>query len=513
MKRHSRAAADHGRRPSVSEAHPSPSSSTAIELRGIRKHFGPVRANDGIDLKVRAGTIHGILGENGAGKSTLMKILAGFIPMTGGTILMDGHEASYADPAGATALGIGMLYQDPLDFPPMSILENFMAGQASGIRLCRDFFRQRLAALCGELGFSLNSDAPAGRLTVGERQQLELLRLLSAGTRVLILDEPTTGISAVQKEVLFTALKKLASEGRSVILVSHKIEDIEALCDEITVLREGVVAGRMERPFNTSLLLAMMFGTEPAPTSRPGRAAGEEILRLEGVSAMGGRTGLRDCTAGFKKGEIVGLAGLEGSGQDVFLRVASGLVRPLVGRISICGRDMTNRGYHAFRRFGVAFQPAARIEEGLIRGLTITEHCAIKRRRKSFLVKWGSAEKSARERIERFQVAGRPQSLVESLSGGNQQRLLLSFLPGSPGLLLLENPTRGLDVESVHWVWDRLNAFAAKGATIVFSSPELDEILMVSDRVLVFFDGRIIKDERPEETNALELGRAIAGKV
>jgi general nucleoside transport system ATP-binding protein len=485
----------------------------AIELQRIHKHFGPVRANNGIDLEVRPGTIHGVLGENGAGKSTLMKILAGFIQKTAGTILMDGHAVSYANPAGATALGIGMLYQDPLDFPLMSVMENFMAGQVSGMRLRRESFRKRFTALCGSLGFDLNPDIPVGRLTVGERQQLELLRLLSAGTRVLILDEPTTGISGLQKEALFTALKKLASEGRSVILVSHKIEDIEALCDEITVLREGMVAGHMIKPFDTPLLLAMMFGSEPAPAARAARMAGVEVLRLEGVSAPGGRTGLRECTAGFRRGEIVGLAGLEGSGQDVFLRVASGLVRPARGRVFIDGQDMTGRGYHAFRRLGVAFQPAARIEEGLIRGLTITEHCAIKGRRKSFLVKWGSAEKSARDRIERFQVAGRPHSLVESLSGGNQQRLLLSFLPPKPELLLLENPTRGLDVESVHWVWDHLNAFAAQGTAIVFSSPELDEILMVSDRVLVFFDGRIIKDEQPEETDALEMGRAIAGKV
>jgi len=477
----------------------------AIELSGISRHFGPVRANDGIDLKVRPGTIHGILGENGAGKSTLMKILAGFIRKSGGAILMDGREVSYANPAGATALGIGMLYQDPLDFPPMSVMDNFMAGQVTGMRLRKDTFRKRFSLLCESLGFSLNPDTPVARLTVGERQQLELLRLLSSGARVLILDEPTTGISGVQKEVLFTALRKLAHEDRSVILVSHKLEDVEALCDEITVLREGRVAGRMEKPFDTALLLAMMFGSEPAPAPRAGRTAGAEVLHLEGVSAPGGRTGLKDCTAGFRRGEIVGLAGLEGSGQDVLLRVASGLVRPVRGRVSVDGRDMTGRGYHAFRKAGVAFQPAARIEEGLIRGLTIAEHCAIRQ--------WGSAEKSARERIERFQVAGRPHSPVESLSGGNQQRLLLSFLPLEPELLLLENPTRGLDIESVHWVWDHLSAFAAQGTAVVFSSPELDEILMVSDRVLVFFDGRLIKDERPEETDALELGRAIAGKV
>ncbi|HXK48420.1 MAG TPA: ATP-binding cassette domain-containing protein [Deltaproteobacteria bacterium] len=485
----------------------------AIELRDIHKHFGPVRANDGIDLRVRPGTIHGILGENGAGKSTLMKVLAGFIPKTGGTILMDGREVDYADPAGASALGIGMLYQDPLDFPTLSVLENFMAGRAAGLGLKADAYREGLRKICAGLGFSLNPDSPAGRLTVGERQQLELARLLAAGTRVLILDEPTTGISALQKETLFSALRTLAADGRSVILVSHKIEDIEALCDEITVLREGRVAGSMGRPFDTRALLGMMFGAEPTVTMRSGHVPGAQVLHLDDVTAPGGRTGLAGCTVSVSRGEVIGLAGLEGSGQDVFLRVASGLIRPSRGRVHISRRDMTGRGYHEFRSLGVAFQPASRLEEGLVRGLTITEHCALQEPGGPFLVRWDSAEREARERIAKFQVVGTPDSPVESLSGGNQQRLLLSFLPGEPELLLLENPTRGLDMESVHWVWEHLDAYASQGTAIVFSSSELDEILMAADRVLVFFDGRIIKDERPEDTDAMDLGRAIAGKV
>lgn len=485
----------------------------AIELRDIHKHFGQVRANDGIDLRVRPGTIHGILGENGAGKSTLMKVLAGFIPKTGGQVLMDGREVGYADPAGASALGIGMLYQDPLDFPTLSVLENFMAGRAAGLGLKADAYRESLREICAGLGFSLNPDSPAGRLTVGERQQLELARLLAAGTRVLILDEPTTGISALQKETLFSALRTLAADGRSVILVSHKIEDIEALCDEITVLREGRVAGLMGRPFDTRVLLGMMFGAEPTATMRSGHVPGAQVLHLEDVTAPGGRTGLAGCTVSVSRGEVIGLAGLEGSGQDVFLRVASGLIRPSRGRVHISRRDMTGRGYHDFMGLGVAFQPASRLEEGLVRGLTITEHCALQETGGPFLVQWDSAERAARERIAKFQVVGTPDSPVESLSGGNQQRLLLSFLPGEPELLLLENPTRGLDMESVQWVWEHLDAYASQGTAIVFSSSELDEILMVADRVLVFFDGRIIKDERPEDTDAMDLGRAIAGKV
>ncbi|HNQ85799.1 MAG TPA: ATP-binding cassette domain-containing protein [Deltaproteobacteria bacterium] len=485
----------------------------SIELLDIHKHFGAVRANNGIDLTLRPGTIHGILGENGAGKSTLMKILAGFIAKTSGRIFMDGREVDFATPAQASALGIGMLYQDPLDFPPLTVLENFMAGQASAGTQDRRTHRARLEGLCADLGFDLDPDVPAGRLTVGERQQLELVRLLASGTRVLILDEPTTGISALQKDLLFSGLKRLAREGRSVILVSHKLEDIEALCDEITVLREGMVSGTMDPPFVTGELLAMMFGVEPARAIRSGHEPGAQTLHLDAVTATGGRTGLKECTVNVSRGEVVGLAGLEGSGQDVFLRISAGLVRPARGRVHICRKDMTGRDYHAFRALGVAFQPASRLEEGLIRGLTVTEHCALEAGGGTFGVQWDAAELKAHDRIRAFQVTGTPGSTVESLSGGNQQRLLLSFLPDEPELLLLENPTRGLDMESVHWVWQYLDAHASRGTAIVFSSSELDEILMVADRVLVFFDGRIIADERPEDTDALELGRAIAGKV
>ncbi|MBN2299060.1 MAG: ATP-binding cassette domain-containing protein, partial [Deltaproteobacteria bacterium] len=346
----------------------------------------------------------------------------------------------------------------------------------------------------------------------GERQQLEILRLLSLGVRVLILDEPTTGISGTQKQVLFSGLKDLAALGCNVILVSHKLEDVETLCDTVTVLREGKVAGVMDRPFDTEGLLKMMFGSPPKITSRTRINPGEEVLKMTGVAAPGGRTGLSDCSVSVRAGEVIGLAGLEGSGQDVFLRVASGLIRPGAGSIVLQGEHMQGRDYHAFKNTGVAFQPASRLEEGLIRGLTITEHCALMDRRKGPLVRWESAYRAARKKIEKFQVAGIPMSRVESLSGGNQQRLLLSYLPARPKLLLLENPTRGLDMESVQWVWEHLDDYCRSGACIVFSSSELDEILMAADRILVFFNGRIIMDVRKEETGSMELGRAIAGK-
>ena len=230
-----------------------------IQLRNIHKHYGSVKANDGIDLTLDPGKIHGILGENGAGKSTLMKILSGYSEKTGGQILLDGKTVDYRTPAEAERFGIGMLYQDPLDFPMLSVLDNFMLGQARGVSARKRGFREQFQRLVHDLGFQLNAAFPVRNLTIGERQQLEILRLLAEGVSVLILDEPTTGISATQKDVLFSALKRLAEEGRTIVLVSHKLEDVEAWCDRVTVLRQGKVSGGADRPFETNSLLSMML--------------------------------------------------------------------------------------------------------------------------------------------------------------------------------------------------------------------------------------------------------------
>jgi simple sugar transport system ATP-binding protein len=484
-----------------------------IELQDIHKHYGPVKANNGVNLKVAPGRIHGILGENGAGKSTMMKVLAGFSQKTSGSILIDGKPVTYRNPAQAVALGIGMLYQDPLDFSLLSVLDNFMLGQTNGFSRHKNNFRKTFLQLADSFNFTLHPDTPVKILTIGERQQLELLRLLALGIQVLILDEPTTGISASQKDILFKSLKKLTAEGKSVVLVSHKLEDVEALCDQVTVMRQGKVTGDMDQPFDPNRLLEMMFGTPPLPPARCMETPGSDLLVMKSVSGSGGRSGLKNCDVVVREGEVVGLAGLEGSGQGVFLRIAGGLKQPTKGAIFLADRAMKKQDHHNFIRHGVTFMPASRLEEGLISGLSITEHFALQENQKRFMVKWQEAYRLAAERIERFRIKGLPDSQVDALSGGNQQRLLLSFLPADPVLLLLENPTRGLDMESMNWVWQHLQKYCLNKTSIIFSSSELDEILMVADRILVFFDGRIIKDLRSAQTNASELGKAIAGKV
>ena len=484
-----------------------------VTLKDIHKHYGPVKANDGINLTIAPGTIHGILGENGAGKSTLMKILAGYSRKTRGEILVNNAPVNYNTPAQASALGIGMLYQDPLDFSTLSVLDNFMLGLTTGITNKNKTFRKTFCQISKALNFTLQPDAAVKSLTVGERQQLEILRLFALGIQVLILDEPTTGISSLRREILFQALKKLSSEGKSVILVSHKLEDVEALCDKITVLRRGAVAGEMERPFATNTLLEMMFGAPPAPLSRAATKPGEVLLDMRQIDAAGGRAGLKNCSVAIRQGEVVGLAGLEGSGQEVFLRVAAGLQPPSRGSICLGGTGMNGKDYHAFKNQGVVFLPASRLEEGLISGLNIAEHFSLLDKPKEFFVEKQNAFQSAAERIVHFQIKGTPGTMVESLSGGNQQRLLLAFLPADPVMLLLANPTRGLDMESVRWVWQILHQYCSHRSCIAFSSSDLDEILMVADRVLVFFEGAVIKDTRADQTDVHELGRAIGGKI
>ncbi len=483
-----------------------------ITLRDIHKHYGKVHANDGINMEIGQGTIHGIIGENGAGKSTLMKILAGYVQKTSGNIFFDDRPTDYKEPSQATRLGIGMLYQDPLDFPQLSVLENFMIGLSHGLYSKDSSYRRKLEKSCNFYGFYLDPDAPVHSLTVGERQQLELIRLLDLGVQGLILDEPTTGISDLQREILFKALRKLASQQKTILLVSHKLNDIETLCDRSTVLRAGKVVGEMDQPFDTQTLLKWMFDTTPPPPVRPEIKPGQITLAMEGVSASGERSGLRNCNMTIRQGEIVGLVGLEGSGQSSFLRLSSGLAKPEKGTIRLQQKTMTGRDYHTFKSQGVNFLPTARLEEGLIPGLTITEHFAL-HQDKSILIPWEMSRKLADEGIELFRIVGTPSSAVESLSGGNQQRLLLALMSSTPYLLLLEQPTRGLDMESARWVWQQLISHAYKGAGIIFSSAELEEIFLVADRVLVFFNGTVVKDVKTRDTNLNELGRAIAGKV
>jgi ABC-type uncharacterized transport system ATPase subunit len=483
-----------------------------VELRDIHKTFGTVHANDGITMTVPAGTIQGILGENGAGKSTLMKVLSGFIRADKGQVMLDGRPVIIHSPADAIHHGVGMLHQDPLDFTPMRIVENFILGGQGSLFPNRKAAAREFNKLAEQFGFKIDPEAYVDSLTVGERQQLEILRLLWLGAKVLIFDEPTTGISASQKKELFAALKLLASQGKTVLFVSHKLEDVESLCDNIVVLRQGQLVGSATPPYQTIKLVEMMFGKLITQEGRCPCAGDEPCLKLSNVSVEDYRLKIGSVSLELCKGEVIGLAGMEGSGQNLFLRAVCGMVRTTGGRIQVGGRDLTGKYYHRFKKEGVAFMPASRLEEGLASGLNLTEHFVLAEEKRGFFINWDKSTELADRRIKDFNIRGFPLSQVESLSGGNQQRALLALLRDPLKLLLLEHPSRGLDIESTMYIWAKFKERCRKGTSIIFISSDLEEILQYSDRVMVFFAGRV---SRPLDASGLtseKLGQLIGGK-
>ena len=483
-----------------------------IELQHIHKRFGSVHANNDISVTFKGGRIVGVLGENGAGKSTLMKILSGFQPCDSGDIILDGKRAKFHTPLGAIAAGIGMLQQDPLDIPAFTVLENFVYGQKVGLVYSANKWRERLKTISSRFGFELDPDTPIANLSIGQRQQLEIVRLLSMGVRALILDEPTTGISAEQKTILFDALRELArDDGMSVLLVSHKLEDVIALCDEVVVLRAGKLVGTAQMPVTTKQIVSMMFGQELVPQRRERLASTETAVLLENATLRGKRVTVQDFTLNIKRGEVIGLAGLEGSGQELILRACAGLIKPVRGRVIISGDDMTGKPYRDCIQCGVAFGAAGRLEEGLIAGLTLTEHIALTSDQGA-LVDWNRARALTETQLKHYNVRGKPESPVETLSGGNQQRLLMALLPQNPVLMALEQPTRGLDVDSAQWIWKQLLARRANGTAILFSSPDLDELVTYSDRIFVLYAGSVFEIPDAEQTNIDDLGRLIGGQ-
>jgi simple sugar transport system ATP-binding protein len=479
-----------------------------IELRNIHKHFGQVKALQGVTLKVSAGSIHGVVGENGAGKTTLMKVLTGYIHRTSGAIIFNNNKIHLRTPRDAMQLGIGMLYQEPLDFLQLSVLDNFMAGME---KFKPETMKKTLAALCAKFGFILDPESPINRLTVGERQQLELMRLIHSGTKVLILDEPTTGISDEQQTLLFSALTSLRDEGCAIILVSHKLSEVDTLCDEVSVLRQGMIASHQKSPFNRDQLLQAMFDTLPehgnSPEIHPGT---KEILSFKNINSSLGRSGLKDITLSIYEGEVVGLAGLDGSGQDAFLRLAGDLHEPESGQLIRFVGDAPPRVQTTIN--STVFLPADRLNEGLIPGLTIREHMLLATDTPLFIAPETGRDK-AKSAITKFNILGKPESFADGLSGGNQQRLLLSLMPPDARLILMENPTRGLDVQSGTWTWQHLFGQLPDNGALIFASPDLEEIMEYAARVLVFFDGRIILDKPTRKASFDEVSRAITGQV
>ncbi len=479
-----------------------------IVLDSIHKHYGRVHANAEISLTLEPGRVYALVGENGAGKSTLMRILAGHTVPDAGTITAGGAPHARLTPAQAQALGIGRLYQDPLDFPALAVWENF---RLSGAPRSRAEVVDKLGELSNHLGVCFLPDEPVAAMTVGERQLLELLRLLDLGATTLILDEPTTGITPEQKRNLFGLLTRLArQENHTIVLVTHKLSEALEMADAIFVMRQGRLEARLATPCDAGELVRIMFGdaalaNAPSDLSAPAQGA---RLDLDGTVFAGPKYHLGPLSLTVAPGEIIGLAGLDGSGQELFLRGICGLDRMIEGRLVLDRREFSRTDFTILRGHGVHFVPADRMDLALFPDLSIREHILL-----AFPDRAASLDSfHQRQCVERFNLRAHPDTPAKALSGGNQQRLLLSLIPDDSPLLLMEHPTRGLDQGSSRQVWEDLRRRCAQGATLFFFSPDLDEVIEHSHRVLVFFDRTLVADVPRELATVERIGALMAGK-
>jgi simple sugar transport system ATP-binding protein len=326
------------------------------------------------------------------------------------------------------------------------------------------------------------------------------------------LDEPTTGISAGQKDQLFSALKKLAKEGKTILFVSHKLDEIQSLCDQAAVMRKGKMVDVVNSPFNQDHLVELMFGRNLTRIP-PFRTISSNIsISVEGMEIEDFRLNIRDINLNVKKGEVIGLAGMAGSGQKQFLKALAGLIQPIHGTITLGIEKINGKNCFYFQQQGIHYVPSSRLEEGLLPGMSLEEHYCLARNEDRFLIQNKKNSIDSREKINTFRIKGNETSKVEELSGGNQQRLLLSMLKEPASLLLLDDPTRGLDIESANWIWTLLLDRCQSGTAIIFSSSDLDELLFYSDRIMVFFGGTVTIPISVSELTEERLGAMIGGK-
>ena len=482
-----------------------------INLNEISKFYGNLKANDAVSLVIQQGKILGVLGENGAGKSTLMKILSGLIKKDQGEILVNGSKVNIESPKDAIQLGIGMLHQEPRDFPSMAVKENLIVGLTNYDKEVQPKFEQ-LELLNTTLGFNLDFSGDVSQFTVGERQELELLRLLWLGVEVLILDEPTTGISAGQKDQLFSALRKLASEGKTILFVSHKLDEIQSLCDQAAVMRKGKLVDVVDSPFDQDKLIELMFGRNLTRIPPFRSVSSNQCIIVKNMEIEDFRLNIRDINLDLKKGEVVGLAGMAGSGQRQFLQALAGLIQTVDGSINLEHEKINGKNCFYFQQHGIHYVPSSRLEEGLLPGMTLEEHYCLARNKDRFFIQKKTNLEHSREKIKTFRIKGNENSRVEELSGGNQQRLLLSLLKEPAKLLLLDDPTRGLDIESANWIWTLMRDRCQSDTAIIFSSSDLEELLFYSDRIMIFFGGTVTKPLAASGLTEDRLGAMIGGK-
>ena len=500
----------------------------AIELRGISKSFGSVQANKDIDIRVRKGTIHGIIGENGAGKSTMMSILYGFYQADAGEILVDGRTVRIAEPLNAIRAGIGMVFQHFKLVQNFTVLENVILGAEGGTLLQPSKARARklLTDLAREYELNVDPDAVVEDLSVGHQQRIEILKALYREANILILDEPTGVLTPAEADHLFRILRGLRDEGKTIILITHKLREIMDVTDEVSVMRRGeMVATRKTAETNPTELAELMVGrkvllrVDKVP-AQPGRAVlSARDLRVVDRSGV---ERLKGVNLDLRAGEILGIAGVSGNGQSELLEALAGMI-PATGQVTLnnqaldltCRRDDPRRR----REAGISHVHEDRHRCGLILDFMAWENTAFgyqhrpEYQKNALLMDNAAILQDAHGKMDRFDVRPpNPMLTAESFSGGNQQKIVLAReIERDPEVLLVGQPTRGVDIGAIEFIHKRLIELRDSGKAILLVSVELDEILSLSDRILVMFDGRIMGERLPDQTNARELGLMMAG--
>ena len=498
-----------------------------IEMNHIRKEFPGIVANDDITLQLRKGEIHALLGENGAGKSTLMSVLFGLYQPEAGTIKKDGVEVKINNPNDATALGIGMVHQHVKLIEVFTVLDNIILGAETTSKLGflkKKEARKKVQALSEKYGLKVNLDAKVEDITVGMQQRVEILKMLYRDNDILIFDEPTAVLTPQEIDELMEIMRGFAKEGKSILFITHKLNEIMAVSDRVTVLRKGKYIGTVDtKDTNKQELSNMMVGRpvqleikkeESHPT--------DVVLKVEGLtvpSKVHKNDAVKDVSLEVRKGEIVCLAGIDGNGQTEFIYGLTGLEKATSGRITLCGRDISNASIRKRSQAGMSHIPEDRHKHGLVLGYTLEQNLVLQkylepRFQNHGFIKFDEVRKYAEKLIEDYDVrSGQgPITIARSMSGGNQQKAIIAReLDRDEPLIVAVQPTRGLDVGAIEHIHKQLIAERDKGKAVLLVSLELDEVLGLSDRILVLYEGEIVGELDPKKTDAQELGLYMSG--
>tara|TARA_B100001996_G_scaffold375278_1_gene355009 strand:- start:182 stop:1615 length:1434 start_codon:yes stop_codon:yes gene_type:complete len=470
-----------------------------IKIKNITKRFGSVLANNDIDTEISSKKIHALLGENGAGKSTLVKILSGHYRPDSGEIFINDKKLELGSTSSSLKNGIGILSQDPLDFQNLSIKESFIAGS----KKFGENFNEKKIELDINKAFKkyeikLNLNQKIRSLSIGERQQIELIRLLFENSKIIILDEPTNGFSLTQRDLVFKMLKTLSSEGYIVILVSHKLDEVFELCQEATILKNGEKIKTIPIPYDRNKIIDLMFQGEQKKIIS--KNSNKNLTPNGYISIDLKEWGFNESK--IDQGSKVGVIGLQGSGADQFVRDI------FEKKINI--QNFYNNNQSDIPKQDIYYTPSDRLERGLFGELNINEHVALASKGNK-LISWKSINNSSGNLIKEYEIKGNPNILANQLSGGNQQKLQLALIPKSPGLLLLEQPTRGLDVKSTGSVWEKIIERARADISVIFSTTDIDEVWEQSDWIICFSGEKITNISKKSSMKKDDIKFLISG--